>query len=312
MEIAAAVTLAVRLFYVAVGIAVLGLRLNLFGRQLRSLTEYGKTATHTTHWLYVSKRLFTHFYVVGSTVSSMLLLWILALPLSDSATSVLSSLLLLLPRSDTIILGEMTDSTKVYTQLVLASCMMLFQTLRRLFECLFVQSFSASAKMHVLHYLNGILFYSITPVAMIMDGILVLPLNNNVSFKVALDSHHFVALALFLYASVEQFKTHRQLAQLRSPSTKNTSQAVYKLPNQGWFRFIACPHYLFEIAIYASFVVLYQGANWTSWAVFACVLVELGVAADQNREWYLVKFGDVLKGRRRRQREWKRLIPYLW
>ncbi|KAI8830207.1 3-oxo-5-alpha-steroid 4-dehydrogenase-domain-containing protein [Chytriomyces cf. hyalinus JEL632] len=307
METAAAVTLAVRLFYVAVGMAVLSLRSNLFGRQLRSLTEYGKTAPHTSHWLYVSKRLFTHFYVVGSAMSSILLLWIVALPFSDSAMSVLSRL----PRSDTI-LSE-TDSTNLlYTQLVLASSMMLFQTLRRLFECLFVQSFSASAKMHVLHYLNGILFYSVTPVAMMIDGVLVLPSNG--AFKFVLGSHQCLAVALFLYASVEQFKTHRHLAQLRTPRSSQTpSQAVYKLPNQGWFTFVACPHYLFEIAVYASFVVLYQGANWTTWAVFACVGVELGVAADQNREWYLVKFGDVLKGRRRRRGgEWKRLIPYLW
>ncbi|KAJ1561717.1 3-oxo-5-alpha-steroid 4-dehydrogenase [Nowakowskiella sp. JEL0078] len=99
---------------------------------------YGKTL-HTSgnipnHWLLVPKRWFVHFYLLA-LLGSLALLSSVALPSLARITLV---------------------------------CFTLHAT-RRLTECLYVSRLSSASRMNILHYMVGLAFYCISPVALIID-----------------------------------------------------------------------------------------------------------------------------------------------
>ena len=47
-------------------------------------------------------------------------------------------------------------------EVVLALTMQTFQVIRRLLECLYVSVFSNKSEMHLLHYIGGYFFYTLT------------------------------------------------------------------------------------------------------------------------------------------------------
>ena len=66
------------------------------------------------------------------------------------------------------------DSPHYYTirasSIFLALSMLSIQTLRRLYECLFISKFSQISKIHLGHYLLGIFFYMLVNITIISDG----------------------------------------------------------------------------------------------------------------------------------------------
>ncbi|KAI8620842.1 hypothetical protein BC830DRAFT_1096913 [Chytriomyces sp. MP71] len=302
-----------RLFYALVPIAVV-----LLWLVARKFTQYGKLLAPTkpsnsikaslvSHIaaLTVPKKYFTHFYALGSVWSLALLTAVMArsFPVDPSA--------FFGPDFDTSMTPE--DETR-YIDIEIALAFMCVQVLRRLYECLFVLKQSDAARMHAFHYVNGILFYTFTPVAVIVEGMDVLGKEANLDFGLYFrrqpQLHRMLALIVFIYASIEQHWAHGHLASLRNPSSNaNDKQATYVLPTARFFYLVACPHFFFEVLIYSSFVILYRGANLTTWLIVVCVAVELGVAAHENRTWYFAKFGDKIG---RRSKEWKRIVPYLF
>ncbi|ORZ37132.1 hypothetical protein BCR44DRAFT_1498451 [Catenaria anguillulae PL171] len=61
---------------------------------------------------------------------------------------------------------------------------------------------------------------------------------------------------------------------------------VYKLPHRGLFKKVTCPHYLFEIGIYACLTLMCP-----SWVMLAClvwVVANLTVSAAQSHEKYRI------------------------
>ena len=54
-----------------------------------------------------------------------------------------------------------------------------------------------------------------------------------------------VAVAMFLYASINQYRCHRHLAGLKK----------YSLPELGLFRYLICPHYFCECLVYLSLAI---------------------------------------------------------
>ncbi|KAJ3059562.1 Steroid 5 alpha-reductase 3 [Podochytrium sp. JEL0797] len=290
----------IRLFYIAVPIVVISLHLNLLG--LQQLKSYGKVLGTSTKqadpqpptaltWilsLTLPKHYFTHFYILGSAVC--LALYPAVFPYIQPKAVVPTSIAML---------------------------MMTSQVLRRLYECVFVLRQSSTARIHVFHYINGVLFYVLTPIAMIMDNFDPESNGDPEVYFTALGSEkllwrHVFALLCFAVASIEQTMTHSQLASLRSSSGCTTIEkeesvkTVYKLPTQGYFKLVSAPHYFFEVCIYACFVMVYGFTNLTTWLVVVCVAVELGIAAHDNREWYVKEFGkDKLP------KNWKRIVPYI-
>jgi 3-oxo-5-alpha-steroid 4-dehydrogenase 3 len=84
----------------------------------------------------------------------------------------------------------------------------------------------------------------------------------------------------------------------------------YTLPDQGWFRYIVCPHYTSECLIYVamSLVTAPPGHlfNQTVLCGLVFVVVTIGVVAHGTKQWYADKFGaDKVASR------WK-MIPLLF
>lgn len=130
---------------------------------------------------------------------------------------------------------------------------------------------------------------------------------------------HFAAITLFLWASYHQYTCHIILANLRSrkrPTTAaldvNLKEAVPKLQNVGvvgmpegdWFQFVSCPHYLAEILIYCSLVLV----EWESGVLVLPALFVFSVltlSARQTHNWYRCKFDNYPSNRRS-------IIPYVF
>ena len=98
--------------------------------------------------LFFFHRWFTHFYVVGSSLSFLFLL-MLVLHCFHGVTSV--------PKAMSHILSlHFTPHIDCFTAFV-SLFLLLVQTCRRLYECCFISVFSS--RIHILHYFVGIAFY---------------------------------------------------------------------------------------------------------------------------------------------------------
>lgn len=106
-------------------------------------------------------------------------------------------------------------------------------------------------------------------------------------FKVA------VALPMFVFAWVSQYRCHKHLAGLKK----------YSLPDVSMFRHLVCPHYTCECLIYLSLAIVAapegQLCNRTLLCGLVFVAVNLGVTARGTKSWYIEKFGsEEVAGRR--------------
>ena len=102
-----------------------------------------------------SFRWFTHFYVVGSFLSCAFL-WILTCHCFYENTSI--------PKDVSQILDlRFTARIDCFTVLV-SLLLLLLQTCRRLFECLFISVFTGS--IHISHYLVGVTYYILDATAL--------------------------------------------------------------------------------------------------------------------------------------------------
>ena len=140
---------------------------------------------------------------------------------------------------------------------------------------------------------------------------------------------HIFAVILFFWASYHQYSCHTILANLRKtkrstqqsrgkgndnhqtvqgPRARERLQSAQNLyvgiPVGDWFEFVSCPHYLAEVLIYCSLVLV----EWRSVAMLLpCVFVTcvLALSAHQMHGWYCSKFNDYPRNR-------NRIIPYLF
>ncbi|KAJ3139539.1 Steroid 5 alpha-reductase 3 [Geranomyces variabilis] len=193
-------------------------------------------------------------------------------------------------------------SEQLPTEVILAHALIVVQNARRLFECLRVLT-ASPARMHIAHYVVGIVYYFVTPMAVGVHGWnhwWAQSIKDTAFHCGDLRVRHALALTLFTWASYEQYLAHAHLASLRSKadgsrtSTSTSAVPVYKLPQARWFRFVACPHYLFEFLIYVSFSVMTGFQNGTCLAVLVWIAIGLGVPADQQRSWYQRKFPELI------------------
>ena len=193
-------------------------------------------------------------------------------------------------------------------QVLFAGTLMLFQGLRRFYECRHVLKPSA-ATMPFSIYLCGITYYSAVSVAVWIDGAASIVADSATAVPVKqqildalLNSHSAFALALFAGGSWLQYSCHKHLASLPKYTPPAASHAA--------FRYIVCPHYSAEVMIYVGLAM--AGASDGTWfgrtlatvPVFA--LVALGGVSAGTREWERQKWGeDAVKGR------W-RILPGVW
>ena len=107
--------------------------------------------------------------------------------------------------------------------------------------------------------------------------------------------HHYVALAMFLWASLHQYNCHQILADLRNAREKGGQEDhSYYQPNGDWFELVSCPHFLAEVIIYAAMLLVFAWSDvWSVWwLVMVYVVTTLGLSARQTHTWYKRKFRD--------------------
>lgn len=109
-----------------------------------------------------------------------------------------------------------------------------------------------------------------------------------------------LCLPIFLIASGVQHDCHFYLASLKK----------YTLPSHPAFNSVICPHYTAECMIYVSLIFIAapegQLVNKTLLSALVFVVVNLGVTADMNKQWYFQIFG-----KEKVENRW-RMIPFVW
>eukprot|EP00026_Physarum_polycephalum_P015276 Phypoly_transcript_15917.p1 GENE.Phypoly_transcript_15917~~Phypoly_transcript_15917.p1 ORF type:complete len:177 (-),score=0.12 Phypoly_transcript_15917:174-704(-) len=171
------------------------------------------------------------------------------------------------------------------------------QLTRRLYETLFIQKFS-DRRIHIIPFLAGISFYVFA-----CSSVLTEALATSSNFGSTYSS--IISCIMFLVGSVTQYRCHVILANLRDSNDKKSGKSPqYSIPQGNLFAFVSCPHYLAEICIYASFVVLTRGKLKLVWLLFAFVVENLTNAALKNHSWYQQKFRSYPPFR-------KAIFPYL-
>jgi 3-oxo-5-alpha-steroid 4-dehydrogenase 3 len=201
----------------------------------------------------------------------------------------------------------------------LPTYVLMIHLIRRLCECLWVQTSVSTSRMHVSGYLLGIVHYLCLPF------VFILPLHQQLieeSYNNRVKSVTIgMSLVGCLYFQYQQHRHHVTLGRLRP---KDTSGGIhsYRIPKGDWFEFVSCPHYFSEIMVYLMFAILIQTQVEVNqdgeddiilslicihkhWIVLLWVATNLAISAERTHAWYTSTFGEAYP-----QRE--KLIPYLW
>ncbi|PVV02311.1 hypothetical protein BB560_003237 [Smittium megazygosporum] len=257
----------------------------------------------------VSKNKFTYFYIIGTMVSSLLLQQLLKLenansgelyeveppfidfwkfleckysPLKAQYTSVLSS-------NNISLCDPFVDPLfKVSIYILGLYTIHLFL---RMYETTLLQPFSP-AKIHVGHFITGIIFYILTPFAVFVDGIYKNgnpPSSNTVVL--------LLSSTLFFYSVYKRYKLHCILYELKkstvcASAAKKGEIELYNIPTGEWFNLISSPHYLAEILMYFSLFVMAGGNSVTFMTLLFWVVTNLTISAIETHKWYKQKFGS--------------------
>ncbi|KJZ74106.1 hypothetical protein HIM_06555 [Hirsutella minnesotensis 3608] len=186
------------------------------------------------------------------------------------------------------------------SRVFIAWSMLAVQGTRRLYESLCVTR-PGKSPMLLIHWVLGLLFYTTMNVAVWVHGSGAILDTSKAALPADLLSPRVAwALALFLAASWKQNECHHHLANLKK----------YTLPSRGMFRYIVCPHYTCECAIYLAVAFLAAPPGGLFNASVLCglsfVVVNLGATAHGTKAWYAEKFGSDSVARR-----WK-MIPFVF
>ncbi|XP_065918810.1 polyprenol reductase-like [Dysidea avara] len=182
-------------------------------------------------------------------------------------------------------------------EVVLALAVQTLQVTRRFLECVCISVFSSS-KMHILHHLVGVFFYTWNGPTILSQFTMC---SDEADTKLQLQWYHFTGVLLFIYASYHQYKCHSILANIRTGRDGNT----YGLPKGDWFELLTSSHYFAEILIYTGIAMVQGFKNvWTIAPVIITTLLLL-IGAKLTHEWYTEKYREECSKRRV-------LIPYIY
>ena len=210
-------------------------------------------------------------------------------------------------------------------QVYVAWTLMALQGTRRLYESMFVTR-PGSSPMSSIHWALGLAYYATMGVSVWVEGsgksIQVRRINidrergvtNKARFILAaivkswegiesrgqLSFHVVLGIALYLLGCFKQNACHAHLASLKK----------YTLPEQGWFKYIVCPHYTGECLIYLGISLASaptgQICNQTVFFGLVFIMVNLGSTAAGTKQWYAQKFGADKVAKK-----W-RMIPFIF
>jgi 3-oxo-5-alpha-steroid 4-dehydrogenase 3 / polyprenol reductase len=155
------------------------------------------------------------------------------------------------------------------------------QCTRRLYDQLLAPP--TNAKMNIIHYLIGYIFY-------IDENIGAGNAHVTSNMKIIVP-----AVMLFATGWILQFQVHMHLFSLKK----------YTMPHMALFSKCACPHYLAESLMYLAILVL-DVSNSVAWSTLLWIVLGLGVASQQSKQFYATKFPGNPKLPK------YGMIPYVW
>ncbi|XP_023729414.1 polyprenol reductase 2 [Lactuca sativa] len=236
--------------------------------------------------LTVPQRFFFHFYVVGVLWTTILLVSLWSCAIREHVYNVWLS------------------------EAVFLLLLMEVQVLRRFYESIYVFNYSPSARMHILGYLLGLLYYVLAPLSLccnfapqVFDFVsgrvgMSRPGFDNIwmflTLFLRLPCYAWIGAAIFFWGWVHQLRCHQILGSLRD-KTKKLDE--YVIPNGDWFEYVSSPHYTAEIVIYGGLVMASGGSDFSLWLLFAFVVANLVFAAMETQKWYHQKFDDYPRNR---------------
>lgn len=105
-----------------------------------------------------------------------------------------------------------------------------------------------------------------------------------------------LGIVLFMVGIAGNFYHHKLLADLRKNSLE------YFIPKGGWFEYVVCPHYLFEIITWLGMALLSRHLG--AWLILLFVVSYLSARSLRTLRWYHEKFANFPKGR-------KAILPFI-
>ncbi|XP_071787043.1 polyprenal reductase-like [Asterias amurensis] len=271
--------------------------------KVRNVSGRGKPSKKQT-WqskldkvLDVPKRWFIHFYIVSVICNSFLLFNLISVVFYNGE----------MPGWYLDVLRFLTNyplqnPKASQLSIIIVIALLLIQGVRRLYECLVISSYSNST-IHISHYILGLLFYAFAGINVVAEG-------PELTGKVQMDSvrqlaeqlewFHVAGILMFLWATYHHHVAHKIFAGLRT-GHKDRS---HRIPHGDWFELVSSPHYLAEILIYASLIIVLGFQHSMIYLVFFFTLANQVFASISVHEWYRQKFDNYPKGR-------KAIIPWL-
>ena len=255
--------------------------------------------------LQVPKSGFGHFYIYSSILQSALLYLVLHVYLFGIELPNWMIHFLDFVATDSRSRAKVTPES-----IVIALTLMALQSMRRMYECYYVNA-PSKAQISLFHYLVGYIHYTCVGFGIISHAP-GLQKPHNILFEGQHQSIKWVhiqlqltnvsvvdwlAIGFFLWAWKHQFVAHKILAR-----TKKQSLSGYGLPHGDWFNYLSCPHYTAECLLYLSVQVIF-GLEHTTW-ILVCIWVLSNqlIVSIMSHQWYVENFPNYTR---------KALIPYI-
>ncbi|KAK5965520.1 Polyprenol reductase [Trichostrongylus colubriformis] len=266
-----------------------------------ALTTYGVSALYLRDKIQfiraisVPKKWFWHFYLLGSFWAASWLLFCGAV--SYDMTAPTDSLKKFL-RLFTPIKPQHNWSTTL-----LASGLVLFHVVRRLWESLCISVYSDTT-MNLFHYVVGLIHYTILPLTIVCESKGIADSRYGLVFTTsAISPSQWFGVALFLFCNREQHSISRDIAALRKAPDGLIHNYAHGICYGGWFDYVSCPHFLFEIGIYLSLWMVLPGAYTFKFLVVFVFINQIFAGLITHR-WYRRTFKAYPLER-------KAVIPYI-
>ena len=107
-----------------------------------------------------------------------------------------------------------------------------------------------------------------------------------------------VGIVLFVVGMLINIQSDNILLNLRQPG-----ETEYKIPQEGFFRYVSCPNLFGEIIEWTGFAIMIWAVPAFSFAIWT--FANLAPRAVAHHKWYLKKFEHYPKERRA-------VLPFLW
>lgn len=112
-----------------------------------------------------------------------------------------------------------------------------------------------------------------------------------------MDGLFYTGIVFIVIGEAGNFYHHKLLADLRK------KEQGYYLPCGGWFEYVTCPHYFFELVTWLGIVLVSR--HFFTVLVFIAMFGYLAARSIKTRQWYLERFPSYPAQR-------KFMIPYIF